>query len=362
MRLGLLFGILLVACSSTTTTPAKEEDKDEEADTEPKPTPRPDDDADDTPTPPAPTTAKIHDAPVLDFVATDDALFLTNGTDVERTAADGSAPAKLGELAGAVSLAVSGTKLFAAIEGAGTSSTFVTTRLDGTGKDEIGAWDGEDDGPPSALVVSGARAYFFTTETDGFWSLDLATSNLRFEDTIRGRIVRPAFAGDRLFLFDYAIPSLYARKLDGSFRRDIVVDDPEQTPTLGGGVATDGADVFARTSQGIVKVPVTTSNTTTPTVIVPVANCGVKDPASSEDVQVEDALALGGTTLYVACRVDANVEVRAYDTDGKLLKTVATQPFQAGLTHLRVNGAAVYWLTNTGTVSAPKNELWRAPR
>lgn len=361
MRLGLLFGLFLLACSSTTTTPAKEEDKDEEADTEPEPTPRPDV-ADEEPETPAPTTAKIHDAPVLDFAATDDALFLTNGTDVEKTAADGRASTKLGELAGAVSLAVSGTKLFASIKGTGASSTFVTTRLDGTGKDEVGSWDGEDDGPPSALVVNGARAYFFTTETAGFWSLDLATSNLRFEDTIDGRIVRPVFAGDRLFLFDYAIPSLYARKLDGSFRRDIVVDDPETSPTLGGGVATDGTDVFARTSQGIVKVPVTTSNTTTPTVIVPVANCGVKDPASSEDVQVEDALALGGTTLYVACRVEANVEVRAYDTDGKLLKTVATQPFQAGLTHLRVNATAVYWLANSGTVSAPENELWRAPR
>jgi hypothetical protein len=132
-------------------------------------------------------------------------------------------------------------------------------------------------------------------------------------------------------------------------------------PIYAGGIATDGKDVYTRTSKGIAKVAIGSGANSEPIVVVPSVTCSIFDPADGSESLLDDALVVDGATIYTACRAGANVEVRAYAMDGKLVKVVATAPYTGGLTHLRVTSTAAYWLSRASATSMD-DELWRAAK
>ena len=181
----------------------------------------------------------------------------------------------------------------------------------------------------------------------------------RIEEYVDAQNLAPAFTADRLFAVDYYRQSaVRVSTVDTSQSVDVIQDT---LPLTAGGIATDGKDVYTRTTKGIVKVAIGSGANSEPVVVVPSATCSIFDPADGSESVLDDALVVDGTTLYTACRAGANVEIRAYATAGTLAKVVATAPYAGGVSHLRVTSTAAYWLAKPSAGSLA-SELWRAAK
>jgi hypothetical protein len=321
-------------------------------------------------TPPPPTTTpvamgKIREAPVRSYAVTNDALFVATGTAVERTTLDGATPTPFASLAGSISLASDGLRVFGLID-RGFSVLELTSvqATDGMGLAVHAGWD-RNQGEPMALALSEGRLILTTRRANPRDSIivSMTTSAIngntpwRIEERVESQFVTPAFTAGRLFAVDYFRQSAVRVSLvDSSESVDVIMDE---LPTSAGGIATDGLDVYTRTARGIVKVPVGASSNTLPTVVIPSATCSIFDPGTGAVSVLEDDLAVDATTIYTACRAGANIEIRAYGKDGTLVKVVGTTPYTGGVTNLRVGTTSVYWLSRSPTLTA-SNELWRA--
>jgi hypothetical protein len=320
------------------------------------------------PAPPAAAvaTAKIHDATVKAYTVTADAVWIaTSAGVVQKTALDGTSPTPQASLAGAAALATDGTRVYALLDHID-SDDLVSVKGDGTDLKQHASWT-KLDGDPTSLSVHDGRVYLTVSNElqSGISSISATAalgdaSSWRLDDSSDSGEVPPAFgAAGTLFTVDYVRQSAL-RVATGDFPTSIDMIDDE-FPRGAGGVATDGTDVYTRTSKGIVKVAVGSGANTQPIVVIPSATCSIFDPGDGTTSNVEDTLAIDGSTIYVACRAAANVEVRTYGKDGKLGKVVGAVPYAGGLTHLRVAQSAVYWLS-TPTALAGDHELWRGAK
>jgi hypothetical protein len=324
-----------------------------------------------TPAPPATpviATAKIHASPVWHYAVANDAVWVATGTAVERTAPDGTAVAPVPALADATSLATDGTRIYAVLD-KGTKAELVSAKTDGSDGAHHLDWSFAY-GEPGALALHAGRAYFSATNVarpaqSMIVSLPAAApagggnTPWVIEEYVDALSTSPAFTTDRFFAVDfYRQSAVRVSTADTSQSVDVI---QQELPFHAGGIATDGKDVFTRTTQGIVKVAIGSGANSEPTVVVPSATCSIFDPADGSESILEDALAVDGTTLYTACRAGANVEIRAYATTGTLTKVVATAPYTGGVSHLRVTSTAAYWLTRTSAMSID-SELWRAAK
>ncbi|MDB5219638.1 MAG: hypothetical protein JWO86_7565 [Myxococcaceae bacterium] len=322
----------------------------------------------DGPHAPAITTAKIHAAPVWTYAVANDAVFVATDVSVERTAADGSAVTKLPGLDHAMSLATDGTRIYGLLD-QGASAELFSAKPDGSDSVHHLSWNWGY-GEPGALAVHDNRVYFSASN----WSqrsnsmlVSVASATpasaydnpWRIEEYVDAQNVAPAFTADRLFAVDYYRQSAVRVSIvDASQSVDVIQD---AVPVTAGGIATDGKDVFTRTSAGIVKVAIGSGANSAPIVVVPSAACSIFDPADGSESMLDDALVVDGTTIYTACRAGANVEIRAYGMTGTLAKTVATVPYAGGVSHLRVNATAAYWLSKPSADSLA-SELWRSAK
>jgi hypothetical protein len=314
--------------------------------------------------PPTPvvTLGKIHAAPVADFVVSNDALWVATGTTVERAALDGTAATQVSPLASATAIATDGTRIYGLLA-QGSRAQLFSVKPDGSDGVSHSDWDSEI-GDPTTLALNAGRVYMTTKARQAENSKIVSTKaavgaadGWRTEEFTDSWFVPPAFTTDRLFAVDYSRQAAIRVSLnDGNPSVDIVRSD---VPDVAGGIATDGTDVFTRTRQGIVKVGVGSDGNGEPTVVIPSSACPIADPGTGQDSLLEDDLVVDSTTIYTACRAGTNVEVRAYSKTGALTKTIATTPFNGGLSHLRVTSTAVYWLSQVNADSQ-QNELWRA--
>jgi hypothetical protein len=317
---------------------------------------------------PAIATAKIHAAPVWGYAVASDMVFVTTDTAVERTAADGTAVTPLPGLANAMSLATDGTRLYALLDQGSTAELF-SAKTDGSDSVHHLSWNWGY-GEPGALALSGGRLYFSATDSSQRSNSMLVSvasaapasaydNPWRIEEYVDAQNLVPAFTADRLFAVDYYRQSaVRVSTVDASQSVDVIQDS---LPSTAGGIATDGKDVYTRTTKGIVKVAIGSGANSEPIVVVPSAVCSIVDPANGSESTLDDALVIDGTTIYTACRAGANVEIRAYATTGTLAKVVATAPYAAGVSHLRVTATAAYWLARPSADSYA-NELWRAAK
>jgi hypothetical protein len=313
--------------------------------------------------------AKIHDAPVLQYVATKDALFLATDTQVLKTGLDGAAPTPQPALAGASLLATDGTRVYALLD-KGDVADLVSVKADGTDPKQHAEWS-KVDGEPASLSVQGGLV--FLGVTSGIESSQTGVSSIaatavlgdgtpwQLRDGADAQALPPAFDPTHLFTVDYARDAIVREPLaanDFSPPVDVLIDE---FPTSAGGLASDATDVYTRTNAGIVKFAVGSGEATAPVVVVPAATCPILDPGTGVPSSVVDMLAIDGTTIYTACRAAGNVEIRSYGKDGKQIKVVGALPFAGGVSHLRVGTSAVYWL-NVPAAGSTSAELWRGPK
>jgi hypothetical protein len=316
---------------------------------------------------PAIPTAKIHAAPVWHYAVANDAIWVATANAVERTAADGTMPTPIPALAEATALTTDGTRVYALLD-KGWSAEVFSTKSDGTDGLHHLSWS-YNYGDPGVIAVNGGRIFFSASNPsrpDQSMLVSIASgppaggnAQWRVEEYLEAQNLAPAFATDRLFAVDYYRQSaVRVSTVDTSESVDVI---QQAMPRTAAGIATDGKDVFTRTAKGIVKVAIGSGANSEPIVVVPSGTCSIFDPADGSESLLDDALVVDGTSIYTACRAGTNVEVRAYATDGKLVKTVATVPYTGGLTHLRVTSTAAYWLARTSIVSMD-SELWRAAK
>ncbi len=317
---------------------------------------------------PAIATAKIHAAPVWAYAVSNDMVFVSTDTAVERTAADGSAVTPLPGLANAMSLATDGARIYALLDQGSTAELF-SAKTDGTDSIHHLSWNWGY-GDPGALALNGSRVYFGATassQRSESMIVSIASAapasaydnHWRIEEYVDAQNLAPAFTTDRLFAVDYYRQSaVRVSTVDTSQSVDIIQDT---LPMTAGGITTDGKDVYTRTTKGIVKVAIGSGAKSEPIVVVPSAACSIVDPGDGAQSLLEDALVVDGTTLYSACRAGANVEIRAYATTGTLAKIVATTPYAGGISHLRITSTAAYWLAKASADSLA-SELWRAAK
>src|SRR5262249_42687402 len=110
--------------------------------------------------------------------------------------------------------------------------------------------------------------------------------------------VPPAFGAGTFFAVDYSRPAVLRVPFGDPSTTDSPVDViDDELPRGAGGIATDAVDVFTRSAQGIVKVPVGSGSATPPVVVVPSAKCSIVDPADGTTSNLEDTLAIDGSTL-----------------------------------------------------------------
>jgi hypothetical protein len=333
-------------------------------------TPPPSDAPPATQPPPGPSiaTAKIHAGPVRHFAVGDDALWIATDTMVERTALDGTGAAPVPSLAAATALATDGTRVYALLD-KGSLYELFSVKSDGTEGAHHSNWSWTN-GDPTALTVNAGRVYFAASLpsrpadskiVSATAAAPLGGGNVPFqlEEYVDAKTIAPVFTKDRLFAVDYFRQSAVRVSIaDASASVDVIQDE---VPMAAGGIATDGTDVYTRTSKGIVKVAIGSGANSEPIVVVPSATCSIFDPADGAESVLEDALVIDGGTIYTACRAGANVEVRAYDAMGKLVKTVAASPYNGGLTHLRITPTAAYWMAKSSPTSEA-SDLWRAAK
>jgi len=317
---------------------------------------------------PAIATAKIHAAPVWAYAVAGETVFVTTDTAVERTAADGTAVTPLPGLDNAMSLATDGTRIYAMLD-QGSTAELYSAKTDGTDSVHHLSWNWGY-GDPGALALNGSRVYFSATDSSQRSESMLVSiasappanaygNQWRIEEYVDAQNLAPAFTADRLFAVDYYRQSaVRVSTVDTSQSVDVIQDT---LPLTAGGIATDGKDVYTRTTKGIVKVAIGSGANSEPVVVVPSATCSIFDPADGSESVLDDALVVDGTTLYTACRAGANVEIRAYATAGTLAKVVATAPYAGGVSHLRVTSTAAYWLAKPSAGSLA-SELWRAAK
>ena len=318
---------------------------------------------------PAIATAKIHAAPVWAYAVSNDAVFVATDSTVERTAPDGTAVMTLPGLTTAMSLATDGTRLYAMLD-QGSSADLYSTKTDGSDNIHHLSWNWGY-GDPGALAVNGGRIYFSATDSSQRSNSMLVSiaapapaspydNPWRIEEYVDAQNLAPAFTTDRLFAIDYYRQSaVRVSTVDASQSVDVIEDT---LPTSAAGIATDGKDVYTRTTKGIVKVAIGSGENTAPIVVVPSATCSIFDPADGSESMLDDALVVDGATIYTACRAGANVEIRAYATTGTLTKVVATAPYVGGVSHLRITSTAAYWLSATSAGAQSSSELWRAAK
>jgi len=375
LALPLTLAALSIGCSEPPAAPGAGEDNQTAApaadDTTPA-TPAPSTDpapaptTDPAPTTPAIATAKVHAAPVWSYALTADAIWVATGAAVEKTGLDGTTPAPVPSLAKAYVLGTDGTRIYGLID-KGSSGELYSLKADGTEGARHFNWNWNN-GTPASLNVNASRLYFgvarFDKPSQSFIGSAPAvppigggSASWNLEEYVDAGTIPPAFNGDRLFAVDYHRQStVRVSTTDQSKSVDII---RQSLPLASGGLAIDATDIYTRTTKGIVKVPVGAGASTEPTVVVPSSACPLFDPADGSESVLEDTVAIDGTTLYVACRAGANVEIRSYQTNGTLVKAVATTPYTGGVTHLKVTATAVYWQSRVAATSSD-DELWRA--
>jgi hypothetical protein len=317
---------------------------------------------------PAIATAKIHAAPVWAYAVSNESVFVATDTAVEHTAPNGTSVTALPGLASAMSLATDGTRIYALLD-QGSTAEIYSAKNDGTDSVHHLSWNWGY-GDPGALAVNGSRVYFSATDSSQRSESMLVSiasappanaynNDWRIEEYVDAQNLVPAFTADRLFAIDYYRQSaVRVSTVDASQSVDVIQDT---LPMSAAGIATDGKDVYTRTTKGIVKVAIGSGANSAPIVVVPSAACSIFDPADGSESSLDDALVVDGTTLYTACRAGGNVEVRAYALTGTLAKVVATAPYAAGISHLRVTSTAAYWLSRP-TAGSYASELWRAAK
>ena len=309
------------------------------------------------------TTAKLRDG-VRSFVVSNDALYVATDKTVEKSAPNGAGATPLGAFGATIDLALTDARIFGLVD-KGTFYEVFSTKLDGTEGTHHLNWL-KSSGEPGNVAIHDGRIYFTSTTSDAAQNRILSASATppasgnalyRTEELVDAKSVLPLFAGGSLFAVDHVRQSAVRVSLtDASESVDFIKD---AVPMTAGGIALQGTDIFTRTAKGIVRAPSNAAANTTATVVVPATACPVFDEATGVASTLDDALVIDGATIYAACRAGANAEIRAFALDGKLTKTVATVPYGAGLRHLRVTGAAAYWLTRP---TATTTELWRAAK
>lgn len=339
-------------------TPAPEKPKDAPKvdDTTPK--------AEETPAVPAGiTTAKIREG-VRSFAASNDALWIATDTTVEKTAADGTAPVALTAFGKTINVALDDARVYGLVD-KGNFYEVLSTKADGTEPAHHLNWL-KSNGEPNSLALSGGRIFFSTTTATAMNNRIMSASATpplagnapyRTEEQVDAKAVVPVFTADRLFAVDHVRQS--AVRVTPGNQAASVDFIQDKVPLTAGGIATDGTDVYTRTTKGIVRAPVNAGSNATPTVVIPGASCAIFDEGTGAESVLEDALVIDGKTIYAACRAGTNVEIRAFDVEGKLTKTVATVPYGTGMSHLRITTTAAYWLSKPTTTTT---ELWRAAK
>jgi hypothetical protein len=318
---------------------------------------------------PAIATAKVHPAPIFSYAIDETYLWVATDVAVERNAPDGTNVQPVPDLAAGFTLASDGARIYAFLDN-GDSAELYSMKNDGTDGQHHFNWS-FNNGSPSALTVHAGRTYFTSTRSDHSSQSAIVSasavpagdgSNLQtqVEDYVDAQATPPAFGTDRLFSVDYYRQSAAMRVTLGDSSKSIDVIHAE-VPSTAAGIAMNATDVYTRTAQGIVKVAIGSGDGTDPVVVVPSVTCSIFDPADGSESVLDDALVLDGTSIYTACRNGANVEVRAYDLNGALLKVVAAAPYTGGLSHVRVTSTAVYWLNKVDATSGD-DELWRAAK
>jgi hypothetical protein len=313
--------------------------------------------------PGAPIAAAKIQSTVKDFAVTADALWFATDTAVQKAGLDGTNPAPQAFLAGSVALATDGTRVYGMVDH-GDEDDLVSLKGDGTDPKTHAQWN-KADGDATTLSVHDGRVYLTTTQFLDPTQSEIASvpaiallgdfTQWRLDELAESGVIPPAFGTGTLFAVDYSrAAALRVAIGDSSSAVDIIDAD---LPRGAGGISTDGTDVYTRTGAGVVKVPVGAAVATQPTVVVPSSACSIFDPGDGSTSNVEDALAVDATSIYVACRAAGNVEVRAYTKDGKTSKVVGAVPYNGGLNHLRVSDKAVYWLT--APAGSLTFDLWR---
>jgi hypothetical protein len=307
---------------------------------------------------PVGVATKIVDAPVRDYALVDDGILVVQ-SGVKKTDFAGANASAFPNLPNAGAIEVDGGRVYAIA-----STSIISATLAGADP-RTHATNVKD---VYAFRVSGANAYIsqgFEDDAVGVVRVPLdGSARTTLFPGVNARSHGPIFAANRVFAVDYGKPVTIGNSRNGGVWFSTGSGAPTKVTSGDYGqigsfasMTTDGTDVYARTSQGVVKWSAATVTAgAAPTIVVPKASC------SASGYTVEDVLAVDASSVYTVCDSadKKSYEVRAYSkSSGQLTKILGAVPvYGYGFVQkLRQTPAKVYFMARQNDYalySAPK--------